>query len=419
MPKRVQLPDGNIGEFPDSMSEQQIEGVLQKQFPPKQAAFNPTANLQTNEQARHARQTPMARMFERGAEAVVNQAPAIMSTVGGVGGSLFGPMGAIGGAGVGGAAGEAFKERSQEGKVSHPLRVAGQGALGAASEAGGQALGEAAPWIGNKLSKVSNEMMANLVGVARRGALGQKPTFKGAVDIGKTVNDAINGGMSLEQIAGQIKSVRDTFNQATEPLLSHIPENYLVRIRSMLESNQDKAIEGSLNEAAHKNIQKLRSSLEAEFPKEISAQDAIGLRRRLRIEKNSSGERIWPAGTKTFREHLYNDLNNSLEKGMPPEIGQEFRANNQRISRLIKADDALDKKRLYGLGRNAESKSTYQAIANKIPLTTLTRSATLKTLKGLGSAAPEIGKAARVGVPVATRGVASALQVVGQGQDEE
>ena len=35
MPKRVQLPDGNIGEFPDSMSDSQIEGVLQKQFPAK------------------------------------------------------------------------------------------------------------------------------------------------------------------------------------------------------------------------------------------------------------------------------------------------------------------------------------------------------------------------------------------------
>src|ERR1700722_17962404 len=33
MPKRIQLPDGNIGEFPDSMSNEQIEGVLQKQFP--------------------------------------------------------------------------------------------------------------------------------------------------------------------------------------------------------------------------------------------------------------------------------------------------------------------------------------------------------------------------------------------------
>lgn len=40
MPTRVQLPDGNIGEFPDGMSQQQIEGVLQKQFP-KPAAASP------------------------------------------------------------------------------------------------------------------------------------------------------------------------------------------------------------------------------------------------------------------------------------------------------------------------------------------------------------------------------------------
>lgn len=34
MPTRVQLPDGTIGEFPDGMSEEQIQGVLAKQFPP-------------------------------------------------------------------------------------------------------------------------------------------------------------------------------------------------------------------------------------------------------------------------------------------------------------------------------------------------------------------------------------------------
>ena len=33
MPTRVQLPDGNVGEFPDNMSQQQIEAVLAKQFP--------------------------------------------------------------------------------------------------------------------------------------------------------------------------------------------------------------------------------------------------------------------------------------------------------------------------------------------------------------------------------------------------
>jgi hypothetical protein len=38
MPTRVQLPDGNIGEFPDGMSQQDIEGVLAKQYPQKAAA---------------------------------------------------------------------------------------------------------------------------------------------------------------------------------------------------------------------------------------------------------------------------------------------------------------------------------------------------------------------------------------------
>jgi hypothetical protein len=33
MPKRIQLPDGNIGEFPDSMDDNSIKAVLQKKFP--------------------------------------------------------------------------------------------------------------------------------------------------------------------------------------------------------------------------------------------------------------------------------------------------------------------------------------------------------------------------------------------------
>ena len=32
MPVRVQLPDGNIAEFPDGMPPQEIEAVLQRQF---------------------------------------------------------------------------------------------------------------------------------------------------------------------------------------------------------------------------------------------------------------------------------------------------------------------------------------------------------------------------------------------------
>lgn len=41
MPTRVQLPDGSIGEFPDGMSESQIEGVLQKQYGGPQTSSRP------------------------------------------------------------------------------------------------------------------------------------------------------------------------------------------------------------------------------------------------------------------------------------------------------------------------------------------------------------------------------------------
>src|ERR1700743_1338000 len=42
MPKNVQLPDGSVVEFPDSMSDDAIAGVLKAQQPAK---FTPTATL--------------------------------------------------------------------------------------------------------------------------------------------------------------------------------------------------------------------------------------------------------------------------------------------------------------------------------------------------------------------------------------
>src|SRR5271154_5519354 len=128
-PDPTQLPKMSIQQFGAAVKkkypayasrpDEEIGQAMLKKYP----EYGPKveSNLETNERERHARQTPMARMFERGAEAVVNQAPAIMSTVGGVAGSLMGPWGAGAGAGIGGATGEAFKERAQEGKVTHPL----------------------------------------------------------------------------------------------------------------------------------------------------------------------------------------------------------------------------------------------------------------------------------------------------------
>lgn len=47
MVKRVKLPDGSTGEFPDSMDDDAIAGVLQKQFPPKapEPTYDPSEGM--------------------------------------------------------------------------------------------------------------------------------------------------------------------------------------------------------------------------------------------------------------------------------------------------------------------------------------------------------------------------------------
>jgi len=49
---RVKLPTGEIGEFPDDMSHEDIESVLQKQFPPEQATTEEEAQEQSHREER-------------------------------------------------------------------------------------------------------------------------------------------------------------------------------------------------------------------------------------------------------------------------------------------------------------------------------------------------------------------------------
>jgi hypothetical protein len=64
---RVQLPDGNIGEFPDGMSDAQITDVLRKQFPPPQiTAEDASKQLSDLTQAAGANQpNPEKVLFDR------------------------------------------------------------------------------------------------------------------------------------------------------------------------------------------------------------------------------------------------------------------------------------------------------------------------------------------------------------------
>jgi hypothetical protein len=110
MPKRIKLPNGATGVFPDSMNDAQIEGVLQKQFPSAQHAPAKATPLSLKEKAKG--------WVREGANAL----PMIGSTLGGIGGGLAatpadvvgGPVptavGAVGGAALGGAFGESLRQ---------------------------------------------------------------------------------------------------------------------------------------------------------------------------------------------------------------------------------------------------------------------------------------------------------------------
>lgn len=62
MPKRVQLPDGNIGEFPDDMPDAQIEAVLQKQYAPP--STDPSGRTPTGEPAPGDTRNGLQRFFD-------------------------------------------------------------------------------------------------------------------------------------------------------------------------------------------------------------------------------------------------------------------------------------------------------------------------------------------------------------------
>lgn len=61
---RVQLPDGTIGEFPDDMPQEQIEGVLKQQFPPQDPQAVPDDQAVTPEQFQAPSQVDAAKAQE-------------------------------------------------------------------------------------------------------------------------------------------------------------------------------------------------------------------------------------------------------------------------------------------------------------------------------------------------------------------
>ena len=109
---RVQLPDGKIAEFPDSMSPDEVKAVLREKFPPSDQKEmsspllpNPSPGV-----------VPAASNFNdtiQGLKDPNTWKGTGMGVGAGVGAALglpFGPAGAVGGAAVGGAGGEAIEQ---------------------------------------------------------------------------------------------------------------------------------------------------------------------------------------------------------------------------------------------------------------------------------------------------------------------
>jgi len=154
MPRRVKLPDGNIGEFPDSMSDADIESVLQKQFP-SNAAPAPRVSVGAAPDPWSWAGIKSRAMTLR--DQTINQLP----TVGGIVGGLVGAGGGIetgpgalltgtAGAAAGGGLGEDLRQSLNE--YFHPedrkmtpgeaaSNIAGQTAAQGASEFVGRGIG--------------------------------------------------------------------------------------------------------------------------------------------------------------------------------------------------------------------------------------------------------------------------------------
>lgn len=180
MPKRVQLPDGSIGEFPDSMNDSQIESVLQRQFP----SVAPSPKKWSWEDIKNRAMTLR--------DTLVNNLPGAGGMagglIGGAAGAESGP-GAVGtaviGAGAGGALGEDARqylnqhfhpEDRKMGPLESSLRIIAAGGGQAAQEATGRLAGKV---IGRGMNAIGDRFVPE-------AAFAKYPILKDVFAVGET-----------------------------------------------------------------------------------------------------------------------------------------------------------------------------------------------------------------------------------------
>lgn len=193
--KNVQLPDGRVVSFPDSMADADISAVIKKQMTPQT-------------EVQKAMQDP--RFFE------VQNPPTqerVAEALPSLGGSLGGLVGGVPGAMLGGSSGEAGKELLTMGATGKPTEspvtdIAKSGVLQGLFQYGGQKGAEGAAWIGGKLAPVASQSLARILRLSPKAfQFGKEPA-----------QEVLERGL----VSGNMGTMKESIGEASRQVTSEL-----------------------------------------------------------------------------------------------------------------------------------------------------------------------------------------------------
>lgn len=187
---------------------------------------------------------------ERAKSPVVEHAPAIASTVGGIGGGVFGGgVGAVAGGAAGGAAGQSFKDWMQ-GRDQSPAKIAKEAALGGVLGVGGAGLGGAA-------------LRAGGVATVEGGAAALEGKDAGEIAEAAGTGAALAaGGEAFGRALGMVgHKIWSHFNPSAKEQLFGAAQD-LAKARETLQSTEPKLATGAPN-PAYQTAEKASKDAEA------------------------------------------------------------------------------------------------------------------------------------------------------------
>jgi hypothetical protein len=353
VPTQVNIPEVGTVNFPDSMDHAAISaaaGKLHAQALEKKA-MNPASVYPAAPGPKSVQPTAIGQELEKWGNRFAQAAPAAGGMLGAAAGGLAaGPAGAIRGATIGGAVGEAGKELALSGgKSVKPWSVLESGAAQGGMEIGGQMAAGAAARIAPKLMKSADEAMNKILGlkVSQLGKSAPK-TEKSVLAVGRAVNDAVGGARSASVLRDKVGSAIGQLTDITEDIVQNTPQGRLINFRSSLLRSAGKTID----EAKARNlsaqadaVRGMVKKLAADNKTNMTPKELLDLRRTLKREVDpTTGQALWPAGTKNFRNELYHEINRQIVRALPPKQAAQFAANNAKVSKLIIAQAAIESK---------------------------------------------------------------------------